>query len=505
MAGGFLMLQGCLPRRLAFVPGLRISSAQPAKERPPMNSLSYRPLLASAALALLVMGPGAPAVAETRIPTSQAEISMGFAPLVKQATPAVVNIYAKRVVQTRQSPFAADPFFSQFFQGFGQPQPKVQNSLGSGVILSADGYVVTNYHVVGQADDIRVVLSDGREFEGNVLMSDQQSDLAILKLDGVDDLPFLTLRDSENVDVGELVLAIGNPFGVGQTVSSGIVSGLARSGAAAGGSGRGYFIQTDAPINPGNSGGALIDVNGNLIGVNTSILSRSGGSNGIGFAIPASLVAQFLGQAADGEDHFSRPWAGMTGHPVDLDMAAAVGLDRPEGMVIDAMHDESPFRDKGFQPGDVILAVDGLPVSSPAEMVYRMTVRGIGGTATVTRLHDGERSDVTVPMVSAPEEPARAPVETGEDTVIPGMKLVTINPGVIAQFQLPLSAAGVLVEDPGQIGARAGLRPGDMITAVNDTETATSQDAANALGDTGRYLQLSVLRNGQPLTMRFRL
>ncbi|MBT31166.1 MAG: serine protease, partial [Thalassobius sp.] len=217
------------------------------------------------------------------------EIQLGFAPLVKQAAPAVVNIYAKRIVAERSSPFQNDPFFRQFFGNLGQPRQRVQNSLGSGVILSGDGIVVTNYHVVGEATEIRVVLTDRREFDAQVMLSDQESDLAVLQLEGAEDMPHLTLRDSDRVEVGELVLAIGNPFGVGQTVSSGIVSGLARSGAAVG-SARGYFLQTDAAINPGNSGGALIDVNGRLIGVNTRILTRSGGSNGIGFAIPANLV-----------------------------------------------------------------------------------------------------------------------------------------------------------------------------------------------------------------------
>ncbi len=226
-----------------------------------------------------------PLTAQTRVPTSQAEIQLGFAPLVKEAAPAVVNIYAKRVVAVRDSPFAGDPFFEGLFRDFGTVRPQVQNSLGSGVILSPDGIVVSNYHVVGEATDIRVVLADRREFNATVILGDEESDLALLRLDGAADLPALTLRDSDSVEVGELVLAIGNPFGVGQTVSSGIVSGLARSGTASG-TGRGYFIQTDAAINPGNSGGALIDVNGALIGVNTSILTRSGGSNGIGFAIP---------------------------------------------------------------------------------------------------------------------------------------------------------------------------------------------------------------------------
>lgn len=250
-----------------------------------------RPVLAILSV-MLASALALPAEAQTRMPVSQAEIQPGFAPLVRQAAPAVVNINAKRVVAVRSSPFAGDPYFQGLFHDLGTIRRQVQNSLGSGVILSSDGIVVSNYHVVGEATDIRVVMTDLCEYSASVILADEESDLAILRLDGASDLPTFSHRDSDSVEVGELVLAIGNPFGAGQTVNSGIVSGLARSGTASG-TGRGYFIQTDAAINPGNSGGALIEVNGDLIGVNTAILTRSGGSHGIGFAIPANLVARF--------------------------------------------------------------------------------------------------------------------------------------------------------------------------------------------------------------------
>ncbi|NIZ08243.1 PDZ domain-containing protein [Pseudooceanicola sp. HF7] len=470
-----------------------------------MQQSFLRPVLTMALIATLATGGGGgAALAQDKVPESQAEISLSFAPLVKQAAPAVVNIYAKRIVESRQSPFASDPFFSQFFRNLGPSRPQVQNSLGSGVILSDDGIVVSNYHVVGDADEIRIALNDRREYDAEVLLADPSVDLAILKLKDAQDLPHLELRDSDSVEVGELVLAIGNPFGVGQTVSSGIVSGLARSGAAAGAE-RGYFIQTDAPINPGNSGGALVDTKGNLIGVNTSILSRSGGSNGIGFAIPAALVRQFVAQAREGKPAFERPWAGMSGHSVDTDMAGALGLDHPEGLVIDGMHAESPFAVKGFQPGDVILEVDGLPVSSPAEMVFRMSVKGLGGDARITRLRDGKRDEVTVPMKAAPDLPARDPVETDGRGPIPGMTLVTVNPAVIAEFGLPLATEGALVQTPGQVGQRAGLRAGDVLLEVNGKDVLTSRDADKALSDSARSLRLDVLREGRKVTMRFRL
>lgn len=445
----------------------------------------------------------APLAAETRVPQSQTEISLGFAPLVKQAAPGVVNIYARRIAQER-SPFQGDPFFDEFFRGFANQRPRVQNSLGSGVILTDDGIVVSNFHVIEQATDIRVVLSDRREYNARVLLGDAEADLAILKLDDAADLPNLPLRDSDRVEVGELVLAIGNPFGVGQTVSSGIVSGLARSGAATGNA-RGYFIQTDAPINPGNSGGALIDVNGALIGINTSILSRSGGSNGIGFAIPANLVAEFLSQARAGNDQFQRPWAGMAGQPVDADLAASLGLSMPVGILISDLHEASPFARTGFSVGDIITHVDGDEVNSPSEMLFRMMVAGIGDTATVTRVRDGAAEDVMVAMMTAPDDPPAEETALGEDTVLPGLTVARANPAVIARFGLPLSLTGVIVTDPGPYGARAGLQPGDILLAINGTDIVRSGDLERALSDAGRWLQFDVQRQGQRINMRLRL
>ncbi|MGR3617000.1 MAG: trypsin-like peptidase domain-containing protein [Paracoccaceae bacterium] len=442
--------------------------------------------------------------AETRVPTSQAEISMGFAPLVKEAAPAVVNIYAKIVTQVPdRSPFMSDPFFDNFFRGLTKPKPRVQNSLGSGVILSEDGIVVSNYHVVGMATDIRVVTSDRREYSAKVVLGDQASDLAILQLEEAKDLPFLKLRDSDQVEVGELALAIGNPFGVGQTVSSGIVSGLARSGGNSGG-GRGYYIQTDAPINPGNSGGALIDVNGDLIGINTWILSRSGGSNGIGFAIPANLVREFVSQAREGTGSFQRPWAGMSGQPVDADLAASLGLGLPEGMVISDLHDVSPFANAGFKVGDVITHVDGEVVNSPSEMVFRMTVAGLGRKSAVTRVRGSEAEVIEVELILAPDEPAAEPIVLNEKALLPGLTVVRINPAVTVRMQLSLSARGVVVTTPGPLGARVGLQPGDILREIDGRDITETLDVPEALSDTGRQVQILIERRGRNINLRFR-
>ena len=438
-------------------------------------------------------------VAAQTVPSSPAQVQLSFAPLVREAAPGVVNIYARTIVEQSRTPLQADPFFERFFRRPDSGRPRVQNSLGSGVILSEDGIVVSNYHVVGMATDIRIVLADRRGFSATVLLSDAESDLAILKIDDVAGLAHLRLRDSDTVEVGELTLAIGNPFGVGQTVSSGIVSGLARSGGMNGG-GQGDFIQT----NPGNSGGALIDVQGRLIGINTSILTRSGGSKGIGFAIPANLIAAFMTQARDGAAEFTRPWAGMSGQPVDADMAGPLGLDRPGGIIVSGMHPASPFLQAGVAVGDVITAVDGQEVHTPAEMIYRMSVAGMGAQARVTRLRDGKTAEVAVALIAAPDEPPRQTLALDESSLLPGLTLARINPAVMAELNLPLEVTGVAVMDSGPYGARVGLRQGDAILAVNGATVATPADVSDQMAGS-RQVSMVVQRGVQRLSLQFRV
>ena len=261
--------------------------------------LSVPKSVSTGLLAFSLLFPAAAfAQAEKAVPQSRQEMQLSFSPLVKQTAGAVVNVYAERVIQ-RRNPFAGDPFFEQFF---GQRMPnrtEKQSSLGSGVILTDSGLVVTNNHVIEGADDIKIALADGREFSSKVLLKDESVDLAVLKIDAKENFPALPIGNSDHLEVGDLVLAIGNPFGVGQTVTSGIVSALARNQVTSGDFG--FFIQTDASINPGNSGGALMNMNGELIGINTAIFSRGGGSNGIGFAIPSNVVRELLEQASRGE------------------------------------------------------------------------------------------------------------------------------------------------------------------------------------------------------------
>jgi len=437
------------------------------------------------------------------VPESRPQITLTFAPVVRQAAPAVVSIYARRVVETRVNPFFNDPLFGQLFGDQGRSVPRMRNALGSGVIVSADGIVVSNYHVVGGADDIRVVLGDRREFAADVILSDQQSDLAVLRLREAQELPAITLANSDMVEVGDLVLAIGNPFGVGQTVSSGIVSALARSGLAVG-SGRGYFIQTDAAINPGNSGGALVDMAGRLVGINTAILTRSGGSNGIGFAIPANLVSQVVGQALGGYARFQRPWTGMTGQALDAALAEALGMGIPQGVVVSNLHPRSPLARAGLQTGNVILSVDGEPVNSPQEMMFRLAALGIGGEAVLTYLDGEAQVQTTVPLIAPPELPSRETLRVS-GFALRGLVAENINPAVIAEYNLVPGSTGVLVVDAQDIAARAGLQPGDQLLGVNRQAVRSTDELDRVLRDPARYWEVEILRGGRRSLLRFRL
>ena len=356
------------------------------------------------ALAAVVIAVGAAAGAETRaVPSDREEIRLSFAPVVERASPAVVNVFTRKLAERRRSPFRGNPFFEQFFREFGggAPRRRLESSLGSGVILRPEGIVVTNAHVIENATEIRVVLADRREFDAEVILFDRPSDLAVLRLRGAADLPTLALRDSDDLAVGDLVLAIGNPFGVGQTVTSGIVSALARTGRRRGGPG-GYFIQTDAAVNPGNSGGALVDTAGRLVGVNTAILSRGGGSIGIGFAIPSDLVARAVDSALSGETRLARPWAGVRGQAVDAALAEALGLDRPGGVIIVEMDRRSPLALAGLRPGDVVTGLDGEPVDTPEEFAFRLAALGVGGEARIDYLREGLPRRATIALVAEP-------------------------------------------------------------------------------------------------------
>ncbi|SET69242.1 Do/DeqQ family serine protease [Oceanicella actignis] len=468
-----------------------------------MNDMARNLRRAGAALAFAALAAGVwagPAAAERKAPGDRAQIQLSFAPVVRRAAPAVVNIYARKLVERRLSPFAGDPFFERLFGDLMPRGRRVENSLGSGVILRPNGLVVSNHHVVGGASEIRVVLQDGREFDAEVILDDQQSDLAVLRLAGARGLPALELRDSDALEVGDLVLAIGNPFGVGQTVTSGIVSGLARSAR----DGRGYFIQTDAAINPGNSGGALVDMSGRLVGINTMILSRSGGSNGIGFAIPAELVRQAVMQAEQGRSALMRPWSGIEVQPLDETLAEALGLDRPRGLLVERAHPLSPFAKAGLRRGDVIVRVAGGQVSSPAELEFRLAARGVGATAEVVWLRDGKRRKARLRLIAAPEEPPRDPHRLGGDGPLAGLEVINLNPAAAEEMGLPSTLEGVAVVGAPPGALALGFRPGDVILAVNGRKVATTRELERIAREPARGWRIDILRDGRAGALVFR-
>lgn len=456
-------------------------------------------------LAVVVAAPeraASPAAVEVRsVPQDTAAMQLSFAPLVRAASPAVVNIYATRVVTERAGPFAGDPFFRDLFGDLGPLQPRVQNSLGSGVILGQGGLVVTNVHVVSGAQDIRAVLADRREIRAEIVLEDVESDIAVLRLQGAGDLPALELADSDAAQVGDLVLAIGNPFGVGQSVSSGIVSALGRSTFDLG---RGSFLQTDAAINPGNSGGALIDMQGRLLGINTAILTRGGGSNGIGFAVPANLVARILEQAEAGATRFVRPWAGIGGQAVDPAMAEALGLPGADGVVISDLHPDSPFASAGLRPGDVILSLGGHPVHSPQDLMFRLAVAGPGAAVPVAYARGSDTATAEVALAPPPTGDRDARILTG-NVALRGLSVARIDPALIVDYGLPLNAAGPLVTDAQDRAARAGLRPGDILLAINGRPVASPAEVEAAAREPARLWQVEVLRAGTRIALRFRM
>ena len=429
------------------------------------------------ALALLALGaalsPVPAAAQERQVPPSREALQFSYAPIVKRATPAVVNVYVRSRVRTAVSPFANDPFFQRFFGrgGFGLPQERIQQSLGSGVIISPDGVIVTNTHVVkgGTDTQIRVALFDKREFDAKIVAQDERTDLAVLKIEkGGNDFPFLQFADSDKLEVGDVVLAIGNPFGVGQTVTSGIISALARTEMAQ--SDTQVFLQTDAAINPGNSGGALVDMNGKLVGINTMIFSQSGGSVGIGFAIPSNLVRLVADNAVAGRK-IERPWLGAQLDTVDRDQAALLKLDRISGAVVVRLTNNSPAAKAGLQLGDVIVAVDNFEVADSHSVHYRLTTRGIGNTSRIGFIRNGKRMTADVPLLPAPK-PGKDDVRNLSGShPFDGARVSNILPSVADEFNLDDTDGVVIVAvRSGGVAARLDFQPGDIILQVGDAK-----------------------------------
>ncbi|AQX30859.1 Do family serine endopeptidase [Bartonella schoenbuchensis] len=432
-----------------------------------------------------------------QVPSTQSKTTFSFAPLVKKTVPSVVNIYAARQVKVR-SPFEDDPFFEQFFGRYQDNRPlRTQSSLGSGVIVDVRGLVVTSYHIIKGAYEIKVVLSDGREFESAVILKDEATDIAILEINSKDtQFPVLPLGNSDAVEVGDLVLAIGNPFGVGQTVTSGIVSAQARR--RVGISEFDFFIQTDAAINPGNSGGALIDVNGRLIGINTAIYSRSGGSTGIGFAIPANLIKVVLDTVKRGEKFFVPPYIGASFQRVTPDVAGGLGLERPYGALVIEIVQDSPAAKAGLKVGDVILSVQDVQIDSPDDLIYRLITTSVGQNLNLEYLRDGKTLKTKITVSSMSNSSFVKSEKIIDKSPLSGAEVLDLTPQNSQRFHLPATVKGVVIANLDNMSNAAEIfRSGDILRAVNGHQIQTVNQLKKILmQEHPRIWQLEYERNG---------
>lgn len=463
--------------------------------------MRFSPFRLSLAVVMLALGASG-AVAQTQrvVPDSQAQVQLSFAPVVRQTAGSVVNVYATR--SERRQNAALEEYFRRFFgdNAPGVPRGRSQSSLGSGVIVDPSGLVITNNHVIENMNEVKVALADRREFAADILLRDPRTDIAVLQLKDASNLQAVELGDSEALQVGDLVLAIGNPFGVGQTVTQGIVSALART--QVGISDYQFFIQTDAAINPGNSGGALINMNGQLVGINTAIYSRSGGSIGIGFAIPSSMVRVVLNSAKGGAKNVVRPWLGARLQPVDGDIANGLGLERPTGVLVTAVYDKGPAAEAGLKRGDAILMVDGQPVDNPDSFGYRFTLKGTQGQTPITILRGGKQTTIQVRLTPPPENPPRESVRGRTRTPFAGATLVNMSPAVADELQIEIADDGVVIADLEErsVAASVGFEKGDQIVAINGERLASTKDAERLIGRNGGYWEITVSRGGRIFT-----
>ncbi len=440
------------------------------------------------------------AVPDRRPPADAGTMRLSFAPVARKAAPAVVNVYSRRVVRQE-----VDPFWRMFGV---TPRTGVEQSLGSGAIVRSDGVIVTNHHVVDGGQEIMVVLSDRREFPAKVLLDDARADLAVLQIDAKGErLPTLAIDDSANLQVGDLVLAIGNPFGVGQTVTNGIVSALART--QVGASDYSFYIQTDAAINPGNSGGPLVDMDGDLIGLNTAILSGSGSSAGIGFAIPAAMVRQVVETAVGGGRAVVRPWLGIRGQAVTADIASSLGLARPDGVIVANVYPGGAADRAGIKERDIILEVDGQPVNDDAALNYRVGTRHPGESIPLL-VRRGSAAPRTIAVAAEPasSSPARDERTIAGRNPLGGATVVNVSPAVAQELGVdPFTTHGVLVSKvgDGSYAGNVGIRPGDIIRQVNGAAVASTAELQAALAAGSGAWRITIQRGEQQITGDFRL
>lgn len=447
-----------------------------------------------------------------------------FADLTEQLQPAVVNIATRQSVEVNRNPFAGTPFAELFNRrgGGNQPQRREAQSLGSGFIISADGYVVTNNHVVSpdnraRLEEITITMPDGTEYEAELVGADPASDLAVLKIQSDKTFPFVEFGDSSQTRVGEWVVAIGNPFGLGGTVTSGIVSAVYRNTGQGGAYDR--YIQTDASINRGNSGGPLFDMRGNVIGINNAIFSPSGGSVGIGFAIPAEIAAPIVAQLRDGQE-IERGYLGVNLQPMNDDLAASLGLQRNRGEIVQVVTEDSPAQRAGLKAGDIIVSVNGREVSSDQTVSFLVANLAPGESVPVEVLREGRRLTINTTLGKRPSEAelaqqaqtfdpdAEEPMNPEQmDDVIAeklGLQVIEMNPQIARSLGVPADTKGLVIGavDPNSDSAAKGLRRGDILLSANYQEVTTIvalREQINAAQEEGRdAVLLRIQRRGAP-------
>ncbi|HEY8571376.1 Do family serine endopeptidase [Phenylobacterium sp.] len=430
-------------------------------------------------------------------PQSAASMKQSFAPVVRRAAPAVVNISARSLVRPR-----TDPFW-EFFGG-GVPRARVATSLGSGVIVRPDGVIVTNNHVVQGGQEITVALADRREFPARILLQDPRADLAVLKIEppAGERLPTLSIDDTSDTEVGDLVLAIGNPFGVGQTVTNGIISALNRSVDPTGGEAVSAYIQTDAAINQGNSGGALVDMDGDLIGINSFILSRSGTSSGVGFALPATVVRRVVETAVGGGRQVVRPWLGARLQSITPQMAEALGLRAPTGAVVGDLWPGGSAQRAGLRAGDVITSIDGQPATDAASVIYAIGAHRPGEPVRIEVLRGGRTERLTLRAEAPPATPARDERVIQGQNPFDGATVVSLSPALAEEQGLDPFGGGVLVTRVTRGYAANYLRQGDIIRAVNGRAVRTTGELQSLAGAPAQGWEITIERNGQTGTIR---
>lgn len=439
-------------------------------------------------LAFLLLNIGSAQAALPAV-TADGEKLPSLAPMLEKTSPAVVNIAIENRVRKAQNPLLDDPFFRRFFNVPPQQRSRRARSAGSGVIVDAkQGYVLTNAHVVKSADTIEVTLTDGRELSAELVGMDKEVDLAVLKLADADDLSQVHIADSTDLRVGDFVVAIGNPFGLGQTVTSGIVSALGRTGLGI----EGYenFIQTDASINPGNSGGALVNLKGQLVGINTAILAPSGGNVGIGFAIPTEMAKNVMHQLIE-HGEVRRGVLGVTIQNLTEELAEAFGVDRQKGVVVTQVLKDSAAEKANLKTGDVVIAVEGRPVNKVSDLRNKVGLTPVGETVRLTILRDGKKRKVKAVITESGEQQASSGKALSR--YLEGANLRDLRDSDDAQVD-----QGVQVQDVerGSPAWRAGLRPGDVIINANREDVASLAELQNAITDKDATLLLRINRNG---------